>query len=95
MGHTDIDVNYVANLARMQITPQEAAMFQGQLEQVLEHVRSLEHLDLAGVEPTAHAVPVHNVFREDVAVPGTLHDAAMANAPLSRDGLFIVPRILE
>lgn len=96
MTQTDaIDVKYVAHLARMQLSDDEIATFQSQLEQVLDHVRELSELDVESVEPTAHAVPVHNVFREDQVRPSLDHDAAMANAPQTRQGLFMVPQIIE
>jgi len=90
-----MDVKYVAHLARMHLSDKEALVFQKQLEHVLEHVRTLSALDVEGVEPTAHAVPVHNVFREDTVTPSLDHQTVMDNAPSSRSGLFIVPRILE
>ena len=90
-----IDVKYVAHLARMQVTDDEVALFEPQLAHILDHVRTLTQLDVDGVEPTAHAVPVHNVYREDETAPSLAHDDAMANAPQTRQGLFMVPRILE
>jgi aspartyl-tRNA(Asn)/glutamyl-tRNA(Gln) amidotransferase subunit C len=90
-----VDVAYVARLARMALTPEETAQFQRQLEDVLAYVGQLAQLDLEGVEPTAHAVPVRNVFREDAARPGLSPEAALANAPAARQGLFIVPKIVE
>ncbi len=96
MTQTDaIDVKYVAHLARMQLSDAEISTFQSQLEQVLEHVRELSGLDVDGVEPTAHAVPVHNVFRADEVRPSLDHSAVMANAPEARQGLFRVPQIIE
>ncbi len=96
MTQTDaIDVKYVAHLARMQLSDEEIATFQSQLEHVLVHVRELSELDVEGVEPTAHAVPVHNVFREDAVRPSLDHDRVMANAPQARQGLFMVPQIIE
>ncbi len=90
-----MDVRDVAHLARMHITAEEATLFQSQLEHILDHVRDLGELDLDGVEPTAHAVAVQNVFRVDEARPGLPHAQVMANAPQARNGLFMVPRILE
>lgn len=89
------DVNYVAHLARMHLDADEVACFQTQLTQVLDYVQELSALDVEGVEPTAHATPVHNVFREDEVTPGLAHEDVMHNAPNARQGLFIVPRILE
>jgi len=90
-----IDVIYVAHLARMHISDEEAKTFQGQLEHVLDHVRTLRALNVDDVEPTAHAVPVHNVFREDSVTPCLDHADVMNNAPSPRNGLFMVPKILE
>ena len=91
----ELDVRYVAHLARMTLSDEEATLFQQQLELVLGHVRKLGELDVDGVEPTQHAVPVHNVFRADEVASSLPHEQVMANAPQSRNGLFMVPKILE
>lgn len=90
-----IDVAYVAHLARISLAPGEQEMFQEQLEHILEHVKKLNELNVEGIEPMAHAIPVKNRFREDVVVPGIDVEAAMNNAPESRHDQFFVPRILE
>ncbi len=90
-----IDVRYVAHLARLNLTDEEAAKFQGQLESILNHVRELEEVDIEGVEPTAHAIPVENVLRPDGVKPGLDHDVVMKNAPAKTGGQFLVPKILE
>lgn len=90
-----IDVRYVARLARLTLSDEEAATFQPQLEHILGYVHELSALNVDGVEPTAHALDIVNVFRPDRARPGLDHDSVMANAPLERGGQFIVPRILE
>ena len=90
-----MDVKQLAHLVRMYIADDEAELFQDQLEQVLDHVRTLEAVDVDGVEPTAYAVPVHNVFREDAVQSSLAHETALNNAPQARQGLFSVPRILE
>ena len=68
---------------------------QGQLDHILEHVRRLQEVDVSGVEPTAHAVPIHNSLRKDEVRPGLDRDEALHNAPAQADGQFLVPRILE
>jgi aspartyl-tRNA(Asn)/glutamyl-tRNA(Gln) amidotransferase subunit C len=90
-----IDVRYVAHLARMHLTDAEAERFQAQLGHVLGYIDQLRELDVDGIEPTAHPRPACNVFREDT--PGTTQpiDATAANAPRTREGLIIVPRIME
>jgi len=92
---TSVDVAHVARLARVALTPEEIARFQRQLEDVLAYVGQIAALDVEGVEPTAHAVPVRNVFREDRPADGLARDEALANAPRARDGLFVVPKIVE
>ena len=90
-----IDVAYVARLARLHLTPDETARFQGQLEQIIGYVRQIETLDITGIEPTSHAVSVTNIARPDVAREGLAHESVMANAPESIDGHFRVPRIVD
>lgn len=90
-----MDVRYVAHLARVYLTDEEAERFQAQLDQILQYVRELNRLDVEGVEPTAHAMPVNNVFRKDETRPCLAHDQAMANAPSQRQGQFLVPKIIE
>lgn len=90
-----IDVAYVAKLARLHLSDVEVRLFQGQLDHILQHANSLTRLNVDGVEPTAHVVPLENVYREDKTRPGLDHDQVMRNAPKSRGGLFMVPKILE
>lgn len=90
-----IDVRYVAHLARLHLTDEEAARFQGQIEQILGHVKELSKLNVDGVEPTAHAMPMNNVFRKDEAKPCMDREKALANAPKERHGQFVVPKIVE
>ncbi len=90
-----LDVAYVAHLARLQLSAEEVARLQGQLDHILDHVRRLSELDVTGVEPTAHAVPVQGALRADEIRPGVDHDEAMQNAPAQVDGQFQVPRIIE
>jgi aspartyl-tRNA(Asn)/glutamyl-tRNA(Gln) amidotransferase subunit C len=90
-----IDVAYVAHLARIHLTDEEAAAFQKQLGQVVDYVRQLEEVDVDGVEPMAHAVPVQNVLRKDETRKSLDHDVAMRQAPSERSGQFVVPRIVE
>jgi aspartyl-tRNA(Asn)/glutamyl-tRNA(Gln) amidotransferase subunit C len=90
-----IDVAYVAHLARIHLTDEEVVSFQAQLGDVVGYVEQLAELDVEGVEPTSHAVPVHNVMRADEPRPGLDIEAAMDNAPASRGREFLVPRIIE
>lgn len=90
-----IDVAYVAHLARIALSPEERAMFQHQLEHILEHVKKLNELDVSGIEPMQHGIPVKNQFREDVVKEGIDHESVIHNAPGARHDQFFVPRIIE
>jgi len=95
MSSPNLDVRDVARLARIELTDEEAITFQSQLGSVLEYVEQLGKLDLTGVEPTAHANPVFNVFREDTAKPGLDKTAVLANAPHAANGLVVVTKVIE
>ena len=88
------DVAHVARLARLDITDAEMELFAEQLAAVLEHADDVESLDTAGVPPTAHPLPLQNVFREDVEHQSLDRDEVLAMAPEAEDGRFRVPRIL-
>lgn len=90
-----IDTAYVAHLARMHLSEEEIACFQPQLEQVVEYVAKLQELDVSDIEPTSHAQPLTNVLREDGVREGLTNEQAMANAPESIEGQFLVPKIVE
>jgi aspartyl-tRNA(Asn)/glutamyl-tRNA(Gln) amidotransferase subunit C len=89
------DVRYIAQLARLELSADEIAKFQSQLGQVLSHVEKLNKVDVSGVESTAHANHVVNVFRADEARAWFTPAEALANAPRSANGLFIVPKVIE
>jgi len=95
MAKTNFDIKYVANLARIALTPDEEARLGSQLDDILGYVKKLEELDVTGVEPMAHAVPLANVLRDDEVRPSIPQEAALANAPKQANGLFIVPKIVE
>ena len=95
MSSPNLDVRDVARLARIELTDKETETFQSQLGDVLEYVEQLGRLDVAGVEPTAHATPVFNVFREDAARPGLDRQAVLANAPHAANNLVVVTKVLE
>jgi len=90
-----IDVRYVAHLARLGLTDEEATTFQGQLVQIVDYIQTISTLDLSEVEPMARPQQLQNIFRDDVALPSLPRDAVLRNAPASRDGLFSVPKIVE
>ena len=95
MAAPEIDIQYVAHLARLELTPEEQKKFGDQLGHVLGYVEKLKELDVTNVEPTAHALPRVNVTRADEVRPSLPHDDALRNAPVQANGLFMVPKIVE
>ena len=90
-----MDIDKVTRLARLELSREEKEIFGKQLDQVLEHMERLERVDTAGVEPTSHAIPVSNVFREDEIRPSFPRDDVLAIAPEEEGGYFRVPKIIE
>lgn len=95
MAANDFDIHYVADLARLQLTPEEEQTLGAQLGNILGYVEQLRTVDVSNVEPTSHAFPLVNVTRPDVVQPGLTQEDALRNAPLRSNGLFIVPKIVE
>ena len=92
---TENQVRHIAKLARLNCSDREIATFTTQLAAILDYFSQLEELDTSDVEPLAHCLPVHNVFRADVVRPSLTNDQALANAP-QRDGeFFAVPKVLD
>ncbi len=90
-----IDVEYVAKLARLDIAPEDCERLQRDLSAIVDYIAELNELDVSGVEPTAHAVPLANVWREDVAGNSFPREAMLANAPAVVNGETIrVPQVL-
>ena len=94
-GNADLDVAYVARLARINLTEDEAKSFQKQLDDVLKYVEKLRQLDVAGVDAAAHPLSGFNVFREDAARDWFTAEQALSNAPRQANGLFVVPKVVE
>lgn len=90
-----IDVSYVAQLARLELSPEEKTRLEGQLGHVLEYVDQLRNLNVDGIEPTAHAIPMVNVFRDDKSRPSLPIEQALKNAPQRMNDLFVVPKVVE
>ena len=95
MSLTADDVRWVAHLARLRLTDDELATMTRQLRAIVEYVDQLSRIDTEGVEPLAHALAVHNVFRDDEPAPSLPVDQALANAPQRRDDFFSVPAVLD
>jgi aspartyl-tRNA(Asn)/glutamyl-tRNA(Gln) amidotransferase subunit C len=91
----DLNIDRIAKLARLALTPEEKEKFAQQLGDVLHHIEQLEKVDVSGVEPTAHAFPLYNVWQDDVAQPGLSVELALKNAPVKRDNMIVVPKVVE
>jgi len=90
-----MDIEKVARLARLELTEEEKATFGNQLEQILNYMEQLNGLDTTGVEPTSHAIPISNVFKEDEVKPSLPRKEVLLIAPDEEDGHFKVPKIIE
>ncbi len=88
------EVDYVAELARLQIKPDEKAIFAKQLSNVLNYIEKLNQLDTKQIEPTAHILEINNVFREDVVKESNGTKVALKNAPQAEGDFFKVPKII-
>ena len=90
-----MDIDYVSNLARIELTDDEKEKFRGQLGDVLKYFQKLQKVDVEGVEPTAHAFPRYNVWDEDSPKEPYNVDRVMMNAPQSRNNQIVVPKVVE
>lgn len=88
------DVRKVALLSRLELTDDEIDAQTKPLNDLLKQFEVLLALDVTDVEPTSHSIPVVNVFREDIVLPCLSREELLANAPVTRDGCFVVPRIV-
>ena len=89
------EVAHLARLARLEVTDDELDAFAGQLDVILESMKTLAEVNTDGVQPTSHAVPLVNVFREDRPQPSLSRDAALTGGPDTFEDHFRVPRILD
>lgn len=91
---TEKDVRKIAGLSKLELSNDEIVSMTSELSQILKFVEKLNELDLTGVEATAHAVSMNNVFREDVAIQSPVRDKALAEAPQIDGTLFRVPKVI-
>jgi aspartyl-tRNA(Asn)/glutamyl-tRNA(Gln) amidotransferase subunit C len=91
---TPDDVQKVAKLARLSLDDADVPRLAGQLESILGYVKKIEQVDVSGVEPLAHALPVHNVLREDVPGPALPLEKVLQNAPETDGPFFKVPKVI-
>jgi len=92
---SELDVAYVARLARLNLTAEETQLFQKQLGDVLKYAAKLAEVDVSHVEAAAHAIPVFNVFRKDEPCDWFTPEQALSNAPRVANQLFIVTKVVE
>jgi aspartyl-tRNA(Asn)/glutamyl-tRNA(Gln) amidotransferase subunit C len=94
MPITRDEVAHLAMLSRLALTDAELDHFAGQLDAIVNAVARVQEVAADQIPPTSHALPITNVFRDDVIVPPLSADAALAEAPAAEQGRFRVPRIL-
>lgn len=92
---TETEVRHIAHLARLKLSDEEVARFSAQLSDILGYMATLNEVDTTDVPPTAHTLPVRNVFRTDEVTAGLTLDAALANAPQREGSFFGVPKVLD
>ncbi len=91
----DLNIDHIAKLARLELSEDEKAAFTAQLGEVLGHIEKLKEVNVDGIEPMAHAFPLDNVWRDDVARPGLSVEDALRNAPAQRNNMIAVPPVVE
>ncbi|MCY2948453.1 MAG: Asp-tRNA(Asn)/Glu-tRNA(Gln) amidotransferase subunit GatC [Planctomycetota bacterium] len=95
MKLTEDQVRWVAHLARLDLSTPEITALTPQLAAIVDYVDQLAQLDTQGIEPLAHALPVHNVFREDEPTPSLTVAEALANAPRKLGDCYAVPAVMD
>jgi aspartyl-tRNA(Asn)/glutamyl-tRNA(Gln) amidotransferase subunit C len=90
-----IDIDHLAMLSRLALTPEERAKFSAQLGDIIGYIEKLKEVNVDGVEPTAHATPIFNVLQADEPRAGLPVEDALRNAPQQRDHMIVVPRVVE
>lgn len=94
MKITPEEVEHVARLARLEVSPAEKEELTWQMNRILQYMEKLNELDTAGVPPTSHVIDLENAFREDLVENSLPRDVSMENAPESNGVEFVVPRII-
>jgi aspartyl-tRNA(Asn)/glutamyl-tRNA(Gln) amidotransferase subunit C len=94
-GTSELDVAYVARLARINLTEDETQVFQKQLNDVLKYAEKLREVEVTGVDAGTDALPVSNVLRDDSAHDWFTAEQALSNAPRKANGLIVVPKVVE
>ena len=90
-----MEIDHVALLARLKLTDKEKKLFSRQVGGIIKYIDKLNELDTADVEPTAHVLPVKNVFREDKLTPSLPLSEVLLNSPGKDETFYKVPKIIE
>lgn len=91
---SDETIEYVGILAKLELSKEEQEAAKAEMEKMLDYIDTLNELDTEGIEPMSHVFPVNNVFREDVVTNGDGMKDTLANAPLSKENCFKVPKTI-
>jgi aspartyl-tRNA(Asn)/glutamyl-tRNA(Gln) amidotransferase subunit C len=91
----DAQVRHIAVLSRLELSDDEVAEFSGQLSAILDYVEKLDELDTDDVEPTAHPLPLRNIFRADEPDEPVDVESALANAPERADRFYKTPKVID
>ncbi|MCL5019806.1 MAG: Asp-tRNA(Asn)/Glu-tRNA(Gln) amidotransferase subunit GatC [Patescibacteria group bacterium] len=95
MGVTRNDVRKIAQLARLDFTPEEEERLTGELNEILNYMEQLNELDTSKIEPLSHIIEMGNVFRDDIVQPSLSPEEALMNAPNRFNNYFTVPKVLD
>lgn len=95
MTITDETIDYVAILAKLDLSNEEKEKAKKDLSSILGYVDTMNELDTENIEPMSHVFPIKNVFRDDIVVNKPNRDSLLSNAPAQKDGCFMVPKTVE
>jgi len=95
MKITDQILQYTAALAKLTVSEDEKQKLANDLERILDYMETMNELDTEGVEPMSHVLPIFNVFREDLVANTDCREQILENAPMKKDGSFVVPKTVE
>ncbi len=91
----NISIEHLSRLARLSLSDEEKALYESQLNGILEYMEALRELDTENVEPTSHIISLDNVDRDDTPRPSLDREDALMNAPDRTDKFYRVPKIIE
>jgi aspartyl-tRNA(Asn)/glutamyl-tRNA(Gln) amidotransferase subunit C len=95
MSSPSLDIHRIATLSRLKLTDAEATEYEGQLGRILGYMDTLSRFDLDGVEPTAHAMPIFDVWRADEPAASFTSEEALLNAPKKTQDQFVIGKVVE